>query len=135
MMSDHATNDLRRLRDLIEAHDVDLISPQDADLADLADDDARLEREKRVVTLIRLAFARLNLPVSRERYAVAYDETPDREAEVRLEEGVHGVSLRDLTRLAQSGLSEDFRLVGGEDGITVRFRVTDGLETAEISAP
>ena len=134
MMSVSATNDLRRLRDLIETHDGDLISPHDAELADLADDDARFDREKRVVTLIRLAFTRLNLPVSPDRYAITYDETPDREAEVRLEEGVHGVSLADLTRLSQSGLAEDFRLVGGEDGITVRFRVTDGLETAKISA-
>lgn len=115
---------------------IDIAESAFDDEEQIARDDARMEREKRVERLIRHAFKMLGLPIADDvNWPVSYDEEPDREAIVILEDVPRGHSLRHLAKLYDSGLSNEFVVAPGGDTnhIEVRFIVSLDLDHATPS--
>jgi len=92
------------------------------------DDDweQRHARSDKIVRLIVSAFKRIGLDV--EVDGVYYDETPDRQAHVTLDD--NDADLRLLTRLFKSGLSDQFTLTAGQHTLMVEFKVSPLLDQA-----
>lgn len=98
---------MRNFMDIIE-------SPDD-------EEDAKLDREKRVTTYIRIAFARIGLPISTDGFGAYYDEDPKREAVVDLEDTTEGYTLKHLSRLNETGLADGFYIYPSS-GVEIRIR-------------
>lgn len=101
---------------------MDLIEDQNDDDREIAQSDAKLDREKRVAAFIHETFTKLGLPVADAPYAISYEEEYGREAVVVLEDEPEGFSIKLLSTLYGTGLSNDFRVASSSsNNIEIRF--------------
>lgn len=104
---------------------------QDArDDQDIADHDARMEREEKIKKMIRNAFKRCGIAISTLRdHPVTYWEDADRLAVVGIGDNDE-FSLRLISKLLHTGLSDDFVIFGDDEGLRIEFAVSEALDHA-----
>jgi hypothetical protein len=127
-MTEHIKR-LRVLAGLVESESY--LSREEAEDMDDAEYDKRMAREAKIVKLIDRVCKKLDIPIERERgepSGIYYDEESGREASIRLDD--IEITATKIAGLLQSGLSDDFRIFGTSDGISIDFIVHPGLDGA-----
>lgn len=85
------------------------------------EDDKLFNKETKAKKAIQYAFEKIGLEVSTvSEYPIYYDEK-SREASVELDD--NEVDLRQLARLYETGLSDNFRIIGSDDALYINFQV------------
>jgi len=98
---------------------------------DDAEDDARYAREKHIESLIKYAFEKIGLTINYNNFSIMYEDST-REAEVRLEGEVDGISLTQMTKLRETGLAEEYFLSAHDGDLWIKFKVVPELDHAQI---
>jgi len=126
-------NHLTRLRHLAGLNEAEeIMSQDDVDDETISAHDAQMEREKKITKLILTAFLKIGLEPETDfghlgkTYSVYYDED-GRAAEVTLDDTEADLSI--LMRLRKTGLSDEFKIVGGAAaGLKITFIVNPDLD-------
>ena len=92
-------------------------------------DDETYSREEKIEGLIRYAFNKIKLDINYNNFSVSYEDST-REAEVKLETPYDGFSLNELSKLEETGLSNEYKLVARNGDLVVLFKVDANLDDA-----
>lgn len=103
------------------------------DLINEAFDEDSYAREAKIEKLIRYAFEKIKLEINYTNHSVYYEDDT-REASVRLETPADGFSLKHLNALADTGLSDDFKVNTSDGALVVTFIVSEQLDDAILPA-
>ena len=104
-----------------------ILSSDEADDQDDRLDDARRDREQRIMAAIARAFKRLRIALAHDDDPAIYYSEDDREATVRLADS--SIDLDVLLGLRQSGLADRYQVKNGlEHGLDIVFIVSPALD-------
>jgi hypothetical protein len=104
---------------------MDIIGPDDDD----GEWQQSKQRQSKIENIIRFAFKRCDIELSSdEDHAIFYDEEDNRKATVKLDD--MEISLSKLSKLLQSGLSNDFIVSSNNHELTIEFYVSSELDNS-----